>query len=413
MKTLAGNLSTALASSATTLTTLVAIKLPSGEYLRMTTLDVDVTFAGNVYWSHLGCSTSQFRTELGVLAEAGAIETLIALDGVTPLMVERGLLDNAEVKVTVVDYNNTASFVDIFTGYVSTVYAKDNMTAVIEVKSLLNRTKQIAWEAYSLNCRADLGDAYCKVDIEARKANAVVTVLGDTQTFKTDWAGAVNAWQYGLAVFTSGNNKGMAYEISANTADGVITLRADLNDILAVGDTLTIYPGCDKTTKMCSSIFNNIINFRGEPFLVAEWNTLSKPSSATGGGGGGGGGDTGTPKLYSYIAPTKNAIGANWQHVLWGSPVTGGGANAWVWCVYDDWEFWRKTTNLEPTSPERWGELGPPMISTKNTKGIYHVADGYNFTGLDPAVIDWGWERELTPEEVAIVLKAYPNKPFK
>ena len=34
-----------------------------------------------------------------------------------------------------------------------------------------------------------------------------------------------------------------------------------------VGDTFSVYPGCDKTQAVCQSKFNNVARFRGFPFI--------------------------------------------------------------------------------------------------------------------------------------------------
>ena len=37
--------------------------------------------------------------------------------------------------------------------------------------------------------------------------------------------------------------------------------------MLSVGDYYEIYAGCDKTLATCKEKFNNVINFRGEPYI--------------------------------------------------------------------------------------------------------------------------------------------------
>ena len=40
-----------------------------------------------------------------------------------------------------------------------------------------------------------------------------------------------------------------------------------LPNVPAVGDTFSVFPGCDKTKTTCAGKFSNIARFRGFPFV--------------------------------------------------------------------------------------------------------------------------------------------------
>lgn len=50
-------------------------------------------------------------------------------------------------------------------------------------------------------------------------------------------------------------------------ADSRVVLYLALPNDIQVGDELRLYPGCDKTLATCRDKFDNVINFRGEPFV--------------------------------------------------------------------------------------------------------------------------------------------------
>jgi hypothetical protein len=86
---------------------------------------------------------------------------------------------------------------------------------------------------------------------------------------------AVDGWYNGGAVrMFNGYSAGRAFEIGAWTATGVlVTLylplgAANNQTLIAEGDDLEIWPGCDFTIDMCSGRYNNAINFRGEPYFA-------------------------------------------------------------------------------------------------------------------------------------------------
>lgn len=78
----------------------------------------------------------------------------------------------------------------------------------------------------------------------------------------------------GLLRFTTGDNAGIAREIkwanmdSGGEVDISLYLRMPFN--INVGDTATLWPGCDKKVVTCKTRFNNIVNFQGFPYVPGD-----------------------------------------------------------------------------------------------------------------------------------------------
>lgn len=79
----------------------------------------------------------------------------------------------------------------------------------------------------------------------------------------------------GVLTFDYGDNAEVSYQIKTGEADSAgaeveitLYLRAGFN--VQVGDTGTIYPGCAKTVIDCAQKFNNILNYRGFPYIPGE-----------------------------------------------------------------------------------------------------------------------------------------------
>lgn len=86
-----------------------------------------------------------------------------------------------------------------------------------------------------------------------------------------------NHFKYGKVKWLSGNNKGYEMEVYSDTfvdpeRNIKLFLPTDLNIIS--GDKFYIYPGCDKSLETCKNKFNNVINYRGEPYLPGLLKTL-------------------------------------------------------------------------------------------------------------------------------------------
>jgi len=92
----------------------------------------------------------------------------------------------------------------------------------------------------------------------------------------------------GYLTFTSGENSGGTVEVMEWDADtGTVTLLMGALYPIAAGDGVLIAPGCDKTFGTCRDVFNNAVNFRGEPFLAGSDALTAYPGRTTGSSGDG------------------------------------------------------------------------------------------------------------------------------
>lgn len=285
MKSLSTALKAAVSSGSTSLCYIVAITLWNGQQFFFTDSDKDVVVGSTTFRSDLGCSVSQLRWVLGTSAQSCAINTFIDDTGITSQMIDRGAIDDARVQVDIVDWSDTSlGTIKCFLGFVAKASYQDRWTCALDCQPLLSRDKTLADEVFSSNCRTDFGDARCKVDIDALKVTTAVTASPTRQSFSTGDGSADNHWQTGLAAFTSGANAGISVEIAASDHTGSIVLRGILPYVPAIGDSVTLYPGCDKTPARCHD-YGNMVNFRGEPFAVAPWivssTVVSNPAPTT------------------------------------------------------------------------------------------------------------------------------------
>jgi hypothetical protein len=124
---------------------------------------------------------------------------------------------------------------------------------------------------YSAQCRYALFDSQCSLDRNAFANHIAVTALTpEVQILVTNAAGLPdNYYTLGNAVFTSGQNAGLRNMIVGYAAAGTVYLRSPMPFTIAPGDTLTIYPGCDKSTATCQNKFGNLLNYGGTPLIPA------------------------------------------------------------------------------------------------------------------------------------------------
>ena len=159
------------------------------------------------------------------------------------------------------------SFV-IFSGFVSQLNIETNIIN-IDIISKMEKFNQTIGQLFSPICRECLGNAKCKVDIQNYSANGqVINILsqdcfvGDHQTNKKT---ATGYYKYGMIKFLTGKLAGITIQIKDEVENKIYLLRN--TNLLNIGDLYIIFAGCDKTTTTCQQKFNNIENFRGEPFI--------------------------------------------------------------------------------------------------------------------------------------------------
>ena len=140
-------------------------------------------------------------------------------------------------------------------------------------------------EPYTPDCRADLGDARCGVEIGDPQWTrpGLVTAPLDALSFTAviDVEGKPNDWfTGGVIIFTSGQNSGRAIEVrGSDLATGDLVLSFPPPFPVGTGDAFEIYPGCDKRLTTCIDRFDNVLNFRGDPFVPGADKLTETPNA--------------------------------------------------------------------------------------------------------------------------------------
>lgn len=132
-------------------------------------------------------------------------------------------------------------------------------------------------DIYTRNCRANLGDAQCGVNLAGFTVSGAVvdgTTDGEQRrviraTTAASMSGFADGYfTNGEITFTSGANNGLRGDVKAWTqATREVELQLPMPFAIASGDTFRIVAGCDKVPTTCKSTFSNLVNFRGEPFI--------------------------------------------------------------------------------------------------------------------------------------------------
>lgn len=105
--------------------------------------------------------------------------------------------------------------------------------------------------------------------VYAWRRSALVSSVTDRANFTVAGLDEPNDhWKIGKCTFKSGSNVNRSMDIKANVSAGVIELYMPMTSNITAGDTVVLEAGCAKrNVEDCRQRFNNLLNFRGQPFI--------------------------------------------------------------------------------------------------------------------------------------------------
>jgi uncharacterized phage protein (TIGR02218 family) len=257
-----------------TLANCFLFQLAMGTQLAYTDVDYPVTLNGITYAANaLQISGLKFKCAIGVDPDEQQI-TLAAkstdtIGGVPALSaIGKGVLDGCEVSRFLVFFDGRGGpvigSVLLFKGRVGKVDSVGRTRAKITVNSdLILLDIDMPRNLYAPGCQHVLYDAGCTLNAANFGTDGSVE-SADNGTIH--WSGATDNYTQGKLLFTSGINNGLAFTVKTVSGNG-LTLAYPMEDVPSIGDTFTVYFGCDHSMGTCRDKFNNLQNFRGFPFI--------------------------------------------------------------------------------------------------------------------------------------------------
>lgn len=232
MKHVSPQLAAHLAGPVATLATCWSILRRDGAEFLFTDHDRDVAFEGRTYRASLGYSRSAISSDAALAVDNVDIDGFLDDVSITEEDMRAGLFDFAEVRIFLVNWAAPGmGALRLRRGHLGEVTLTGRGMFRGELRGLTQALQQEIGELYSAECRADLGDARCKVPllppvIERARTYAV----GDLVRVPVRPA----AWTYGPMVFRCSSAGVSAAEqpvfaegAGAATADGAATFVAE------------------------------------------------------------------------------------------------------------------------------------------------------------------------------------------
>ncbi len=262
-----------------TLAQIVKLTLRNGEVMGFTSFDKDILMGdGITYKAFSGMTPSAVSSTSQFNVDNLDIEGFLEDDRITEADLKYGKYDYADVIIAELNWADTPynwNKVNIKrVGKLGEVKIQDGKF-VAEIRGLQQELTNKTGQLYQTTCRARFGDNRCGVNTDDFSELSSVNGLENNLRIYADLTAPNGYYNGGSILFTSGLNTNLVYEVKS-TWGNIIDLQIPANYLIAVGDTFKIVRGCNKTIKTCTEIFNNSVNFRGEPYIPVSGEIINK-----------------------------------------------------------------------------------------------------------------------------------------
>ena len=257
------------------------ITLADGTALHYTTFDRNLVVGGTTYLS----GPPNFKrgtveevlglSKIGTLALELHANPMDAINSVPILQkIARGDFDKAQITVGRLFMDSTLNQQGTVIRFVGNVGDLDQLSRTMAKFTCKSKVEdlniQLPRNILQPTCIHTLFDSGCTLNKASFAVNGTVQAGSTVNKLITTLIQADSYFDNGQLVFNSGANDGHLVAVKQYTnSGGTVYFVMPLPTAPAIGDTFTIYPGCDKTQATCAAKFSNLGNFGGFPYVPA------------------------------------------------------------------------------------------------------------------------------------------------
>lgn len=271
MKTISIALRAHYAQGTTTLATCWKATLTDGTVIAAAAFDRDIVFDGVTYQAAQGYTASDIQSTAELNPDNLELSGVLASPAITDDDIYSGRWDYAAIEVFEVNYADlTQGKNPLRTGTLGEVRGGRNKFTA-ELRGLLQSYSRSIGRLTTDLCPHDLGDSRCKVPLGPITVTGTVASVTDNRTIHDAARTEADDWfTGGKLTMTSGANNGRSMEVRRSVA-GQIELTHPFFDVIAPGDTYSVYAGCIKRfTEDCKNKHNNVPNYGGFPDIPGD-----------------------------------------------------------------------------------------------------------------------------------------------
>ena len=251
---------------ATTLCHCWRLLLRDGARLGFTDHDQDLTFDGLTHAAASGLDASDAETSLGFGAAGAEVNGALMAAALTESDLVAGRYDGATLETWLVDWMQPEARLLLDIGAIGEAVRSD-AAFTVEVRSLAQAFDEPRGRLYQASCSADLGDARCSVALTAppMQMSATVLAMESLSYLKLTATGRASGWFSGGSLYAGAHRLGTIRDHAERDGFTFVALWTQASTAVAVGDSVALVAGCDKSFETCRAKFQNQLNFRGFP----------------------------------------------------------------------------------------------------------------------------------------------------
>lgn len=251
------------------------------------------TYAGTYKSATTNISGSDIRSNSDMAVDnmevSGAFPDTIVIPEITQDDIESGNLNYARVVMLLLNWATPAAGqMVVRVGFMGPLIYDSSGFFKTEIRGLADLLSQNIGQCYSDKCDVKrFGDARCKFDVSSVTITATVTAVTSRRSFAVSGITTQPQGYFdgGLLTGLTGDNAGFKKQIridNGGSSAGHIVLFEPFPEDIAIGDTFSMAPGCDRTLATCRDKYTNITNFRGFGVFIPGMDALMQgPVGAT------------------------------------------------------------------------------------------------------------------------------------
>jgi uncharacterized phage protein (TIGR02218 family) len=248
----------------TTVTLCWRVERRDGVAIGLTAHDRDLGVDGLIYRAAPGMTPSAVARSAALDADSMDVAGALTGAAISEGDLLAGRWDGARVSVFATDWTDPVAQVALGEGTIGAVETRGGALTA-ELRGVAARLERPVVEETSPECRAELGDARCRVAMAGRRRLAVVTAMDGAVLTLDASEPEANGYGGGRLRWFGGANSGLEDAIAMSDGATVTLRRAPRFE--GVGARVELIEGCDKSLATCAARFGNALNFRGEPYL--------------------------------------------------------------------------------------------------------------------------------------------------
>ena len=266
-----------MAGGASTVCRLWKLTRRDGLVLGFSDHDQDLRIEGQLYRAATGLTAGALQLSTGLAVDNAEAMGALQSEAVTEADLAAGRYDGAELEAWLVNWAEPAQRELLFRGQIGEI-TREAGAFRAELRGLADLLNQPSGRVFTRDCAAVLGDGQCRFDLGTMGYHAkveIAQVSGDGRIFGFAGLGGFQPrwFEGGRFAVQSGIASGLAAMVKSDRLAGdlrLIELWQSLGALPEVGDSVTLYAGCDKRAETCRLKFANFENFRGFPHLPSR-----------------------------------------------------------------------------------------------------------------------------------------------